>query len=265
MRIQTIVAAFGRAGHRADVRTNAPAASASLPRHAERETPTTLRDLYRPGAADPIPGARYTGGVPVFTPEFAEKIAPGAIASAGWYLAARRSLEARGALQFVRDSGEASYSPAQVGDLAAALRRTRAIDALNAGRKWPLERFFAELDPLLESGIALAVVPGHDPFIDDPPIRRLAQRLAQSRDRIDATGCLVRHTKIRRIVWGGPSYVSLHRQTIRVAEAQRLAGRAVLLLDDVVRSGASLRACRALLREAGAAEVAALALGRVAR
>jgi ComF family protein len=45
----------------------------------------------------------------------------------------------------------------------------------------------------------------------------------------------------------------------------RIAGREVWLVDDVVTSGATLRACAAALRAAGAREVSALALARVER
>jgi ComF family protein len=51
-------------------------------------------------------------------------------------------------------------------------------------------------------------------------------------------------------------------QAFRVHDAARVAGRRVLLLDDVTTTGSTLRACMATLIEAGAAEVGALALLR---
>ena len=40
------------------------------------------------------------------------------------------------------------------------------------------------------------------------------------------------------------------------------AGKRVLLLDDIVTTGETLRECARVLRDAGAAEVLALTLGR---
>lgn len=139
---------------------------------------------------------------------------------------------------------------------------TRLINALNKARRWPLERLFAQLDPMLARGIAVTVVPGHAAYHVNAPIRQLAQRLARA-GRVDATVCLERHTSIRRIIFGGPSFRALHRETIAVVHPHLVTGQTVLLLDDIAKSGASLMACRDLLLEAGAASVQACALGRV--
>lgn len=200
----------------------------------------------------------------VFVGEWEERGNPQRILSLGWHLPVRKSLEGRGALKFVREGGgQGEYRSDEIRDLEGALRHTREIDALNAGRKWALRRFAEKLDAVLAENIALAVVPSHDPFLDDPPVRQLARLLCEDRQRTDATGCLARTQKIQRIVFGGPSYRTLHRDTIEVRQIELLRGRTVLLLDDITRSGASLRACGELLKDAGASEVQCLALGRV--
>lgn len=209
----------------------------------------------------------------VFTADHARYNRPGYIVTFGSYYGTAQALDAAGALRYVRErgGGDTGYGTAAaaaaagvpVAEMRRAVQWTRWITALNRGRKWALNRLFEKLDPMLEPNIAVAVVPSHDPFLDDPPLRQLARLLASTNGRVDATGCLVRHTKIKRIVWGGPSYRSLHEQTISIVHGEIIAGRAVLLLDDIARSGASLRACETMLYRAGAKRVQPAALGRV--
>ncbi len=169
-----------------------------------------------------------------------------------------------GASSLLRETG-GGYSTDPEVDLRMMRRNlgwTQLINALNDERQWPLKRLFQMLDPMLEPDIALAVVPTHLAYQAFWPIRTLAQQLA-IHGRVDATSCLVRHTTIRRITFGGPSTKTLHRQTIRAENLPLIEGRRVLLLDDIAKSGASLLACRELLYEAGAAVVQAMAVGRV--
>jgi len=52
---------------------------------------------------------------------------------------------------------------------------------------------------------------------------------------------------------------------VRARWRERISGRTVVLIDDVLTSGATLGACAAACRRAGAAEVRALTLARVVR
>jgi hypothetical protein len=211
---------------------------------------------------EPTEGSDERNGV--FVAAFRGNDDPRRIVTLGSYYPVNQILDASGALRFIKEGGETGYNAASVGAMRDAVRWTRWINDLNRGRKWVLQRLFERLDPMLAPDIALAVVPSHDPFQDVPPIRELARRLAASGERGDATGCLVRHTRIKRIVWGGPSYPGLHRDTISIVDPHLVEGRRVLLLDDIAKSGASLRACQELLlRHAGAARVQPMALGRV--
>ena len=192
---------------------------------------------------------------PVFTPSGEQYNRPAKIVTLGHYYPAGKSAAAQKAVREAR----ADYNAGVVRDNAAW---TRLINALNGERQWPLKRLYAVLDPLLAPGIALAVVPPHRAFQAFWPLRTLAQRLAEN-GRTDATSCLVRHTTIRRIVYGGPSTRFLHAQTIQVEHKELVEGKRVLLLDDIAKSGASLMACRELLLDAGAETVQAMTLGRV--
>ncbi len=198
----------------------------------------------------------------VFTPAFDALHAPERAQSLGAFYPMTEVGAARLQLAAIVREARPAYDTSAAGRMEEAVRWTRCINELNKGRVWPQKLLLARLDPMLEPGIAIVTVPSHDPFRFTPPLRLLAQKLA-ARGRIDATGCLVRHTRIARILFGGPSTPALHRQTIRIEDAARFAGQRVLLLDDIVKSGASLLACRELLLEAGALSVQALALGRV--
>ena len=192
---------------------------------------------------------------PIFTPAGEQYDRPTKIVTLGHYFPAGKSAAAQNAVR----EGRADYNARKVNENVAW---TRLINALNAERQWPLKRLYAVLDPLIAPGVALAVVPPHRAFQAFWPLRTLAQTLAEN-ERVDATSCLVRHTTVRRILYGGPSTRSLHTQTIQVEHQELVGGRRVLLLDDITKSGASLVACRELLLEAGAETVQAMALSRV--
>lgn len=200
----------------------------------------------------------------IFVPAWNKYNQPARVVTLGHVYPQGQARTAKNSVRVLRES-QGSYGASPPPDPQAVARNaawTRLLTALNAERQWPLKRLFEQLDPILEPGIALAAVPPHRAYQAFWPTRTLAQRLAAS-GRIDATGCLVRHTTIQRIVFGGPSTRTLHRGTIQVEETELIQGRRVLLLDDIAKSGASLVACREMLLEAGASVVQALALGRV--
>ena len=197
----------------------------------------------------------------VFRPTSPAYNKPGRIVTLGHYYPQHQRDEAETILREERSAYNAdpSINPRA---MRQNLGWTKLIDALNAERQWPIKRLFELLNPILEADIAIAVVPPHLAYQAFWATRTLARQLAEQ-GRTDATACLVRHTTIKRITFGGPSTRELHRQTIRLEHPERVSEKKVLLLDDIAKSGASLMACREILREAGASVVQALALGRV--
>jgi hypothetical protein len=125
--------------------------------------------------------------------------------------------------------------------------------------------FFAELDPLVATGVAVAVVPSHDPGKLTTGIRLIAQEIAKRAERIDATACLVRHTKVEKKSGGGDRSMTVDLKSIRAENPDVTKDQRVLLIDDVTTSGRSLEACKQILLRAGAKEVQCLALGRTVR
>lgn len=125
-----------------------------------------------------------------------------------------------------------------------------------------IQYFYNLIEPTLGDGFAIAFVPSHDPAKHSAGLLALVTRLAANRNRIDASGCLVRTKIIQKLANGGDRSVDVHLNSIAVVNAEFIAGREVLLLDDVTTTGGSLFACRKLLLEAGAQFVQRVAIGR---
>lgn len=128
-----------------------------------------------------------------------------------------------------------------------------------------VELFRGFLDAILLEGIAIAAVPSHDPAKIDSGIKSLARVLCSAGTRTDATSCLVRTTLIEKLAGGGNRSIQVHLNSIVVENVELIAGRAVLLLDDVTTSGNSLLACEQLLLRAGATIVQRFAIGKTER
>lgn len=119
-------------------------------------------------------------------------------------------------------------------------------------------------------GAVLVSVPLH-------PLRRLERGYDQARllcDQLARELDLPHLPALRRTRWTPPQGApgaSSRRANVQDAfalvgrRARHLAGRALLLVDDVVTSGATVRACAEVLRSARAVEVSVLCLARAER
>jgi hypothetical protein len=121
--------------------------------------------------------------------------------------------------------------------------------------------FFNFMAPKMKFGV-FATVPSHDPAKTQSGVRTLVSKLAAHANATDATGCLVRQTKIEKLASGGDRSVQVHLSSMSVIQVDLIAGREVALIDDVMTTGNSLLASRKLLLAAGAKAVACFALGR---
>jgi predicted amidophosphoribosyltransferase len=132
---------------------------------------------------------------------------------------------------------------------------------LKSGYPAAIPYFQAIIEPEIRNGIAIAVVPSHDPAKGGGGLAALSAALAGN--RIDAASSLARNQKIAKLAHGGDRSLDIHMKTISVANPGLIAGRDVLLLDDVTKTGNSLVACRQLLLNAGAKSVQCAAIGKV--
>lgn len=123
-------------------------------------------------------------------------------------------------------------------------------------------RFAAELNPCIDSLVAIAVVPSHDPMKITSGIRLVAKKLAANKKRFDATACLVRTKLVAKKSAGGDRSKEVDLNSIRVRNREFIYKKRVLLLDDVTTTGNSFQACRQLLLDAGAFQVQCLAIGK---
>ena len=137
----------------------------------------------------------------------------------------------------------------------------RILD-LKGGNTDAVAHFKAQIEPELADGIAIAIVPGHDPGKTSKGLKTLAVELAKSGRRVDASGALARTKKITKLAHGGDRNEEVHLGSVKVANRSLIKGRDVLLLDDVCKTGNSLRACEKLLLEAGARSVKCATIGK---
>lgn len=96
---------------------------------------------------------------------------------------------------------------------------------------------------------AVVIVPSHSPQNRMSSVRKLAQKLAQYKGWTDATDCVVRTHLIDKLANGGERSMDVHLGSLKIMNPHLIAGKNVLVLDDVTTSGNSLFATMRLLKE----------------
>jgi predicted amidophosphoribosyltransferase len=93
-------------------------------------------------------------------------------------------------------------------------------------------------------------------------IRTLSEKLVLDKKFIDGTSLIVRTTSIPKLSTGGKRDYKLQKDSLSFVKKIDLNDKIVYLIDDIVTSGVTLRACKDLLKENGAREVHCFAIGR---
>jgi predicted amidophosphoribosyltransferase len=133
---------------------------------------------------------------------------------------------------------------------------------LKQARPQGINYFFQFLSKAIKKAEVLVVVPGHDPAKPASALHQLATELAKHCGCADGGKTLVRQSKIQKLSSGGDRSIEVHLNSVVVTDPAIVAGKSVLLLDDVMTTGHSLLACRKLLMQAGAVKVQCVAMGR---
>lgn len=125
-----------------------------------------------------------------------------------------------------------------------------------------IDRFLNEYSG---SDVVVCYVPSSDHTKLITGMSLLVQNLVQNNKFIDGRSCVRRSKTIQKLATGGARDISIHMNSIQVFHPEIIAGKMVLLLDDIVTSGNSLKACKKKLKAAGAADVRCIALAKTER
>ena len=155
-----------------------------------------------------------------------------------------------------------NYDPSNQNDPVKSVKDA----AIVGNNTYAVDQFFLKLDKILNPGIPIAIAPSCEAGNRNPALLELVKRLAEN-GREDATSSLLRHQSItssrllRQNAYQGNT-IDEHLSSIQVTEPSKITGKVILLLDDVVTTGATFMAYRKLLLDAGVAEFTCLALGK---
>ena len=111
-----------------------------------------------------------------------------------------------------------------------------------------------------QGNVAIAIVPGHSPESSHNFLHVIVDVIT-SETTITKT-LLQRTKKVPKATSTGIRCQALHEQTIAVSDPESVVDKVVYVIDDIETSGATLRACRKLMMDAGAAQVKLLAVGK---
>lgn len=150
------------------------------------------------------------------------------------------------------------YYPSRTGKFGDASQR---ILNFKDGYEEAFDHYFHILNDALPSRGTVTCVPSHAPD-NRGAVSRLARKLGGQKDREDGSRCLIRHKEIEKLADGGNRDPTVHLHSVRVEKKDRIENKPVILIDDVVTTGGSMRACTHLLEDTDAEKVYCVSLSR---
>lgn len=130
-------------------------------------------------------------------------------------------------------------------------------------------RFFTkELDRIIDDEeVVITAVPSSDATCTSSGIVDLSKQLLQcKRNFIDGTSCIKRVKSIPKQSQSSEKRTKKrHKDSIEIQNQSIIKDRRVIILDDVLTTGNTVKACQELLIETGAKEVKIIVLGKTIR
>ncbi|NVZ30013.1 phosphoribosyltransferase [Pseudomonas gingeri] len=105
-----------------------------------------------------------------------------------------------------------------------------------------------------------AIVPSHTSGGVSEALLQIVRNVSHAFNFVNADNVLFRHTTVPKAATGGQRSRLVHLESIAVVN--NIEGKTIYLFDDITTTGCSLLACKELLLDAGAAQVAMIALGQ---
>lgn len=128
-----------------------------------------------------------------------------------------------------------------------------------------VEQVGADLLPMLGSDFVLAAIPSSDKDKNGitAPFSLIRYLMDHGGGRFtDGSSCVYRHTSKASSHGEGNRNIDEMRNTIQIRNSGLFRGRDVLLIDDIVTTGTSVKAVSQLLKENGARRVLSFAVGK---
>jgi phosphoribosylpyrophosphate synthetase len=159
----------------------------------------------------------------------------------------------------------APYYPKSTGALANEVDSVRLLELKDGGNAG-IRHYAAKLQTALLGSrqAAVIVMPSHS-VGSAAATGGLRMALKTIQGVADLSACLVRHTAVAKAARAAPGQrptAENHRDSMQIADQNRIQSQDILLLDDVVTRGASMRGARFVILQAGAKSVTCLSLTR---